>query len=63
MYKKLLYLVTLVPVLVLAGSAAGQLGKGNILFEYYYHNDSAGGANLNVLLNYAGYPDNPDNSE
>jgi len=63
MCRKFIYLVPLVLLLAFVGNAAGQVGKGNILFEYYYHNDGANGWDLNVLLNYAGYPDNPDASE
>jgi len=63
MCKRLIYLISCALVLALTGNAFGQLGKGNILFEYYYHGDSGNGWDLNVLLNYAGYPDNPDASE
>jgi len=63
MYGKCVYLLPLILMQVLVSNASGQVGKGNILFEYYYHEDTGNGWDLNVLLNYPGYPDNPDASE
>jgi len=56
-----MYSISLVVVLALLGSANAQIGKGHILFEYWF----GGGINneMNNLLNHADWPDNPHDSE
>ena len=60
MCKKLIHLLPFVLLLSLVGSANGQVGKGNILFEYWF---DYGGVNISDLTSIPDYPDNPDDSE
>jgi len=60
MFRKLLFLASFILVLSMFGSARGQLGQGNILFEYWY--DISGTAVSN-LTGDPRYPDSPDESK
>jgi len=57
MYRKCVCLAALCLTLALAGSAAAQLGKGFVLFEFW--DNSGGGTTIPDLTNNANYPDNP----
>ena len=59
MCRKVMYLASFVLVLSMVGSARGQLGKGNILYEYW--NDITGTA-VSGLTGDPRYPDSPDES-
>jgi len=58
--KNIILAAVSVLVLGLVGSAIGQVGKGNILFEYWFN---LGGTNVSDLTGSERYPDNPDDSE
>jgi hypothetical protein len=60
MCRKLIYLATFVVVLSMVSNASGQMGQGNILYEYW--NDISGTA-VSQLTNDPRYPDNPDEGE
>ena len=60
MCRKVMYLASFVLVLSMVGSARGQLGQGNILYEYW--NDITGTAVSN-LTDDPRYPDSPDESK
>jgi len=59
MCRKLIYLIAFVLLFGLAANVNAQVGKGNILFEYYTGTTSE----LSTLLSLATYPDHPDSSE
>ena len=61
MRTRLICLTSFVLVWGLAAGASAQLGKGNILFEYWY----GGGINngMNSLLTNARWPNSPDEGE
>jgi len=60
MCRKLIYLASFVVVLGIVSNASGQMGQGNILYEYW--NDITGTA-VSQLTNDPRYPDNPDEDE
>ena len=59
MCRKLLCLASFVVMLSMVGSARGQLGVGNILFEYW---DDITGTAVSGLTGDPRYPDSPDES-
>jgi len=59
MCRRLIYFVSFILVLGLVGSGYAQIGKGNILFEYFWGTTDQ----LSSLLGLASYPDSPDDSE
>ena len=59
MCRKLMYLASFVVVLSIVSSARGQLGQGNILYEYW---DDIGGTSVSALTDDPRYPDSPDES-
>jgi len=60
MSKKLIYLASFVVVSGLVGNANGQLGKGNILYEYWFDISSTA---VSALTGNPRYPDSPDEGE
>ncbi|MHC4560509.1 MAG: PA14 domain-containing protein, partial [Planctomycetota bacterium] len=59
MCRKLMYLASFVMLLSMVGSARGQLGQGNILYEYW---DGISGTAVSGLTGDPRYPDSPDES-
>ncbi|MHC4560913.1 MAG: PA14 domain-containing protein, partial [Planctomycetota bacterium] len=59
MCRKLMYLASFVLLLSMVGSARGQLGVGNILYEYW---DGITGTAVSGLTSDPRYPDSPDES-
>ncbi|MBW7989133.1 MAG: hypothetical protein FVQ84_03830 [Planctomycetes bacterium] len=59
MCRKVMYLASFVVVLNMVGSARGQLGVGNILYEYW---DDISGTAVSNLTDDPRYPDSPDES-
>jgi len=60
MCRKTLYLFSVVSLLGLVGSAYGQIGRGNILIEYW---NNITGATMSDLYGSPAYPDQPDEAE
>jgi hypothetical protein len=60
MCRKLIYLASFVVVSGMVSNANGQLGKGNILYEYWFDISSTA---VSALTSNPRYPDNPDEGE
>jgi hypothetical protein len=61
MSRKLVSLTALGLLLIITGSAGAQLGKGNVLFEYWL--DIGGGTSIADLTSNPNFPNNPTSSE